>query len=183
MLVILHLALQIHFSHFSTLSSAPRWTSQWSLCSIDDKKSWQDMGKREQTQVRYLFLQFPSYGVTILLEESCNQKANIALINPQQVTVSFLVLGAFSSLVICFSAVSLLLFLVSLYPAHFLSIVSPLNLFQIILIWVCHLIPSVTLANRVNIFDLLIMLMEVSLVFLQYSQVLNIETIFVGDKM
>ena len=142
MLVILHLALQIHFSPFSTLSSAPRWTSQWSLCSIDDEKSWQDMGKREQTQVRYLFLQFPSYGVTILL-----------------------------------------LFLVSLYPAHFLSIVSPLNLFQIILIWVCHLIPSVTLANRVNIFDLLIMLMEVSLVFLQYSQVLNIETIFVGDKM
>ena len=91
----------------------------------------------------------------ILLEESCNQKANIALINPQQVTVSFLVLGAFSSLVICFSAVSLLLFLVSLYPAHFLSIVSPLNLFQIIVIWACHLIPSVTLANRVNIFDLL----------------------------
>lgn len=119
MLVILHLALQIHFLPFSTLSSAPRWTSQWSLCSIDDK-SWQDMGKREQTQVRYLFLQFPSYGAIILLEESCNQQANIALINPQQVTVSFLVLGAFSSLVICFSAVSLLLFLVSLYPAHFL---------------------------------------------------------------
>lgn len=161
MFVILHLALQIHFSPFSTPSSAPRWTSQWSLCSIDGEKSWQDMGKRQQTQVRYLFLQFPSYGVTILLEESCNQKGDIALTIPQQVS---LIPGSRSFFLSLFvSEVSLLLFLVCFYPAHLLSIVSPLNLFQV---WVCHLIPSVTLANRVNIFDLLITLMEVSLVFL-----------------
>ena len=44
---ILHLALQIHSSPCSTPSSAPRWTNQWSLCSMDDEKSWQNMGKRE----------------------------------------------------------------------------------------------------------------------------------------
>ena len=162
MFVILHLALQIHFSPFSTLSSAPRWTSQWSLCSIDGEKSWQDMQKRQQTQVTYLFLQFPSYGVTILLEESCNQKGDIALTIPQAGESHSWFQELFPPLLFV-SEVSLLLFLVSFYPAHLLSIVSPLSLFQV---WVCHLIPSVTLANRVNIFDLFITLMEVSLVFL-----------------
>lgn len=117
------------------------------------RSPWQNMERG--SRLSQIFLQFPSNGVTILLEESCNQKANIALTIPQQVTVSFLGSRAFSSLVICFSSQFTILsglFLSCPSVVHSFSTES----FQIILIWVCHLIPSVILANRVNIFDLLI---------------------------
>lgn len=133
MLVILHLALQIHFPPFSTLPLDGQFNGLlFTVLPLRSPGKAGEGGSRVGSGI-YFFSLLPvgsPFAGWIL-----QPKIKIPLTSPQQETVSFLVLGASSSLVIFVAGRLVDYFFWSLYIQHIpLSIVSLLNPSQIILI-------------------------------------------------